>query len=120
MEWWKSMLIHGITITLYEKTASSERDELNRPVPGTVNEILVDNVLVQPLSEQEVTDTMNLTGRKAVYQLCLPKGDQHEWADADVSFFGKRWHVIGDVLEYIESMVPLSWNKQIRVEQIDG
>ena len=114
------MLIHGITIVLYQKSETGERDELNRPIPGATQEILVNNVLIQPLSEQEVTDTMNLTGRKAVYRLCLPKGDTHDWYDATVYFFGHTWHVVGDVLEYIEDMVPLSWNKQIRVERIDG
>lgn len=114
------MLIHGIPIILYNRNDTGLRDELNRPVQGTPIKIQVNNVLVQPLTEQEITDTLNLTGRKAVYRLCLPKGDTHEWSDAYVSFFGKQWHVIGDVMEYIEDMVPLSWNKQIRVERIDG
>lgn len=114
------MLIHGIPIILYSRRDTEERDELNRPIQRQPAAIHVDNVLVQPLTEQEVTDTMNLTGRKAIYRLCIPKGDTHEWADAHVSFFGKQWHVVGDVLEYIEDMVPLSWNKQIRVERIDG
>ena len=114
------MLIHGITIKLYGKTDPDVRDRFNRPIVTEAQFINVDNVLVQPLSEQEIQDTLNLTGRKAVYRLCLPKGDSNDWTDAKVEFFGKSWRVIGSEMEYIEDLVPLSWNKQIRVERIDG
>lgn len=114
------MLIHGITIKIYQKTDSGVRDRFNRPIAPEMTSELVENVLVQPLSEQEIQDTLNLTGRKAVYRLCLPKGDAHDWTDAKVEFFGSSWRVIGSAIEYIEDMVPLAWNKQIRVEKIDG
>lgn len=113
------MLIHGITVKLYERTETGARDGLNRPA-FRKTEIPVENVLVQPLTEEEITDTLNLTGRKAVYRLCLPKGDDHTWTDREVSFFGQDWRVVGDVKEYIEDLVPLAWNRQIRVERIDG
>lgn len=112
------MPIHGITITLYERAETGTRDSLNRP-KYEIREMPVDNVLIQPLSEQEITDTLNLTGKKAVYRLFLPKGDNHTWADRKVSFWGQDWRVVGDSQEYIEDLVPLDWNKIIRVEKID-
>lgn len=112
-------MIEGITVTIHDKVKTGERDSLNRPVT-TETTYHVQNVLVHPLSEQEITDTMNLTGRKAVYKLLIPKGDTNTWTDRKVSFFGGDWRVIGSATEYIDSLVPLSWNKQVRVEQIDG
>lgn len=111
-------MIRGITIQLLDKQQTGT-DAFNRPVYAEVPED-VENVLVSPMTETEVLETLNLTGRKAVYQLCLPKGDTHDWTDKKVQFFGKTWHVIGETQEWIESMVPLGWNRKIRVERIDG
>lgn len=112
------MQIRGIPIILYE-TVETGTDAFNRPVYEQ-REVTVENVLVSPLTAEEATDAMNLTGRRAVYQLCLPKGDNHDWANKTVSFFGKDWRTIGEVEEWIEAMVPLSWNKKVKVERING
>lgn len=112
-------MIKGIPVTLYERASTGAVDAFNRPIISTVPTI-VENVLVAPMSETEVLELLNLTGRRAVYQLGLPKGDSHNWTDARVDFFGSSWHVVGDVLEGQEEMIPLSWNKKIRVERIDG
>ncbi len=111
-------MIKGQSITLYER-AQTGVDAFNHPI-YTESPVTVNNVLIAPMSETEILDTMTLTGRKAVYQLGIPKGDTHVWTDKKVSFFGRSWHVIGDVQEGIESMIPLDWNKKIRVEAIDG
>lgn len=107
---------HGIDVVLYEQTAS-EPDELNHT---TVIETAttVQNVVVCPSSENEITDTLNLYGKRSVYTLCIPKGDMHSWENCRVSFFGSDWRVIGDVVEFINDLVPLSWNKKARVESI--
>lgn len=111
-------MIKGIPITLYARTASGT-DSFNRPI-YTETAVTVDNVLISPMSEAEILDTLTLTGRRAVYQLAIPKGDNHEWTDCKVGFFGRSWHVIGDVLQGIDAMIPLDWNKKIRVEAVDG
>lgn len=118
MEDYRFMLIHGTTIVLYTKTQTGT-DALNRPIYTETPE-QVENVIIEPMSDQDVVDSMNLTGRKATYRLCLPKGDAHDWTDKTVEFFGKRWHTVGDPLEWMDDMVPLSWNKKVRVERIDG
>lgn len=112
------MLIHGIPITLYNRTQTGT-DAFNRPTYAETAET-VENVLIEPLSEAEILDTQNLTGRRAVYRLCLPKGDAHDWTDKTVGFYGQLWHTIGEVQEWIEAMVPLEWNRKVRVERIDG
>ena len=52
-------MIKGITITLYERTQTGT-DDFNKPVYSE-NPVTVDNVLVSPVSSQEVIDTLNLT-----------------------------------------------------------
>lgn len=112
------MLIHGTTINLYTKTQTGT-DAFNRPIYSETA-VAVDNVIIEPISGEEALNELNLTGRKAVYRLCLPKGDTHNWTDKTVEFFGKKWHTIGDPIEWMEDMVPLSWNKKVKVERIDG
>ena len=79
----------------------------------------VENVLVAPSTEQEILDTLELTGRRAVYTLGIPKGDNHVWTDRKVSFFGQDFRVIGAPVEGIEAMIPLEWNRKVRCEAID-
>lgn len=108
----------GITITLYSRTETG-RDLLNAPVYTETAET-VDNVLVAPMSDQEVLEAYTLTGRKAVYQLGIPKGDEHDWSAGNrVNFFGEDWRIIGMPQEGIEALIPLSWNKKVRVERYE-
>ncbi len=108
----------GITVTLYERT-QSDTDPANRPI-YTETAVEVADVLVAPLSDDEIIETLNLTGRRARYQLGLPKGDTHSWEGNKVSFFGETWRVIGHPTEGIEDMIPLRWNKKVKVESITG
>ena len=78
--------IKGITVTLYDKTATST-DAFGDPV-YTETPQNVDDVLVYPSTSTEILETTNLYGKKAVYTLAIPKGDTHYWTDRKVSFFG--------------------------------
>lgn len=111
-------MIKGITVKLYQKTETGT-DAFNHPV-YTETAIEVENVLVGQPSSTEVLDTLNITGRKAIYTLGIPKGDTHDWEDKTVEFFGRKFRTIGIPVEGIESMIPLSWNKQIKVEVYNG
>jgi len=112
------MSIRGITVTLYNLTQTG-RDPLNKPIFEEVP-VTVDNVLVAPVNSTEQLETFSLTGRKAVYQLGIPKGDTHEWkAGCKVSFFNADWRIIGIPTEGIEDMIPLSWNKKVQVERYE-
>ena len=79
-------------------------------------EIEVQNVLVAPTSSEDVINQMNLTGKKAVYTLGIPKGDTNKWENREVKFLGRKWRTIGIPQEGIESMIPLSWNRKVMVE----
>ena len=112
-------MIRGITVTLYERTLTG-KDAFNRPTYKETP-VPVKNVLVSPVSPggEEVLDILDLTGRKAVYTLGIPKGDTHQWEGCRVGFFGEIWQVIGKPTEGIEEMIPLSWNRKVRVEAIE-
>lgn len=107
--------MNGIAIILYNRIYSGT-DQFNKPLYEEIPET-VENVLVAPSSDQEVLDALNLYGRKAIYTLAIPKGDQHEWEDRTVEFFGHKWKTIGIPQEGIENLIPLKWNKKVRVER---
>lgn len=108
-------MLKGITIRLFRKE-KVEEDDFGAPI-FQETAIDVDNVLVGEPTSEEVTDTLNLTGRKAVYVLGIPKGDTNDWENVHVEFFGQRFRTIGIPIEGIESMIPLSWNKKVKVER---
>lgn len=108
-------MLKGITIQLHvhEQTGT---DGFDRPVySDTV--VPVGNVLVSPVTSDDAVEVANLTGKKAIYNLFIPKGDTHEWHNTEVEFFGYKWRTIGWPKEYIEEMLPLMWNRQISVER---
>lgn len=108
---------HGITILLYEKTKTGT-DNFGRP-EYSESAIEVENVIVGEPSAQEITDTLNLTGKRLAYTLGIPKGDTHTWTDRKVGFFGEVFHVIGPPSQGIEDMIPLDWNKKVQVERFE-
>ena len=111
------MQIKGITVTLYEKTQTSV-DAFGAPVYTDVP-VKIDNVLVAPVSGDEIVNDLDLYGKKAVYQLGIPKGDTHNWENAHVDFFGESWQTFGAPVEGIEDMIPLAWNKKVKVARYD-
>lgn len=110
-------MIQGITIKIWTKTKTGT-DGFGRPVYEEVAED-VDNVLVGEPASEDVTDTLNLTGKHLVYTLAIPKGDEHDWTDCKVSFFGEDFRTIGKPVQGIEANIPLSWNKKVKVERYD-
>lgn len=107
--------MRGITVTLYNRTSDST-DEFNRPI-YTETAIAVDNVLVGQPTTDEITDTLNLTGKHLAYVLAIPKGDTNTWTDRTVEFFGEKFRTIGEPKMGIEHLIPLSWNKKVKVER---
>lgn len=107
--------LHGIPVTLYERTQTGT-DAFNAPIYSETP-VTVENVLVSPVSAEAVVGELQLYGKRAVYELCLPKGDAHDWEDCRVDFFGQRFRVFGPAQELIESLTPLDWNKKVKVER---
>ena len=109
--------IKGITVTLIDRKVI-ETDPFGTPVYDDV-EIAVENVLVSPTSSEDIVNQLELTGKKAVYTLAIPKSDTNSWENKEVRFFGDRWRVFGIPLQGIEALIPLDWNKKVMVERYE-
>lgn len=108
-------MIKGIPVIIKVKKETG-KDGFDRPIYEYTEEV-VKNVLVAPANSDDIATSKDLTGKKAVYTLAIPKGDRHDWTDCIVCFFGQEWHAIGYPLEGIEENIPLDWNKKVMVER---
>ena len=108
-------MIHGINVILYRKQQTSE-DAFGAPVFEEKPEA-VHNVLIGEPTTEELVNELQLYGKRLAYTLALPKGDAHDWHDVTVEFFGQRFRTYGDATEGIEEMIPLHWNKKVKVER---
>lgn len=107
--------IKGITITLYELTQTGT-DDFNEPIYEETA-VPVDNVLIGEPTTEEISEDLNFYGKRLAYTLAIPKGDTHNWEDTIVEFYGKRFRTYGEPTEGIEDMIPLAWNKKVKVER---
>ena len=110
-------MLHGITVTLYERTQTGV-DALNAPVYTQTPEP-VGNVLVTPTDAEELVSEVQLYGKKSVYTLSIPKGDDHDWENRRIDFFGQSFRSFGPVQEYLNHLVPLAWNRKVKVERVE-
>ena len=109
--------MRGVTIILYNKVQTGV-DAFNRPVYEDVA-TTVDNVLIGEPTTEDVINELNLTGKHLAYTLAIPKGDAHEWNDRKVEFFGEVYRTYGEPTQGIEHLIPLSWNKKVKVERYE-
>lgn len=109
------MVIKGMTIQILVKVQSGV-DNFNHPIYEEFWED-VDNVLIAPVSAEDVATSTNLVGKKGVYTLAIPKGDVHDWENTKVRFYGYTWETVGIPLEGMDELIPGQWNKKVQVER---
>lgn len=110
-------MIHGMTVTLINLVQTGT-DAFNAPIYEEV-QTPVDDVLVAPSSNDDIINSVNLYGKKAIYTIAIPKGDTHQWQDQKVRFFNAEWRVFGLPIEGIEANIPLRWNTKWMVERYE-
>lgn len=105
----------GTTVQLVVKTQSGT-DAFGAPV---YNEELVSvaDVLVGSPTSDDVTNTLNLYGKKIEYVLGIPKGDTHNWIDAEVVIWGERFRTVGYPTTGEQENIPLRWGQNVKVER---
>ena len=108
-------MLNGIDITLYTKTQTGT-DAFHAPVYEETP-VTVHNVLVGEPATEDIVNDLQLNGRRLAYVLALPKGDAHDWHNVTVEFWGQKFRTYGDVTEGIEAMIPLRWNRKVKVER---
>ena len=113
--------LKGRTVILYDKVQTGV-DPFNHPVYEE-HPTEVENVLIGEPTDQEVLDTLNLTGKRTAYVLGIPKGDFNIWTDRRVElpsdFPPGKYRVIGKPIGGQEELIPLSWNQKARVEKYE-
>lgn len=111
------MKIKGTTVILISEIPNGV-DEFNRTIYAE-KEIQVENVLISPVTTDDIIQDLDLTGKKTIYNLAIPKADNNDWIDKKVKFFGKTWKTFGIPIEGIELNIPLYWNKKIMVKSYE-
>lgn len=117
------MRIKGTPVILYEKSPAG-KDDTNRQTYEETP-VYVENILIGTPTAEEITETLNLTGKRAEYILAIPKGDMNDWEDRRVEILDPWpvpgvYHTVGPMTCGIEELVPGPWNKQIKVERYGG
>lgn len=112
------MGIDGIDVDLLIKTKTGV-DGFNAPV-YSYEWVKVANVLPGQPTTDDIVNSKELYGKKAVYTLCIPKGDEHQWEDTSVRFFGQEFRTFGKLIKTIDKMTPTPWNGRIMCEVYDG
>ena len=105
----------GTTIQLVVKNQTG-MDPLGNPIESEEFEDIEDVLVGQP-STDDVTNTIQLYGKKIEYVLGIPKGDEHDWEDREVIIRGKRYKTIGFPQTGIQENIPLRWGQNVRVER---
>lgn len=109
--------IKGETVYLITKRKIGE-DPFGAPIVQE-EKVAVNNVLIAPTLSDDIVNQLELTGRKAVYTLAIPKGDTNNWENVEVEFFGERWRTFGISTMGIEHLIPLDWNRKVMVERYE-
>lgn len=101
-------LIKGMDVVLVNMVETG-LDPFGNPMYEET-ETTVHNVLVAPLTADDLVTGLDLDGTKEVYRLGLQKGDNHIWEHQIVRFWGKSYKVFSPVYRGIEANVPTPWH----------
>lgn len=104
-----------MTVQLAVKTQTSV-NPFGAPIE-TEEIIDVPGCLVGQPSTDDITQTMEMYGKKIAYVVGVPKGDTNTWTDTDVIIWGERFRTIGYPETGIQDNIPLSWGKNVKVER---
>lgn len=109
--------MQGIDIVRYNKTQTGE-DGFGAPIYSEAPEV-VHNVLIGEPATEDIVNDLQLYGKRLAYTLALPKGDNRDWDNVTLEFFGQRFRTYGGVTEGIEAMIPGRWNRKVKVERFE-
>ena len=106
------------SVGLYVKQQSGT-DEFGRPVYTETLETVpgcVVGTFAQANAAQDISNEMNLSGHRIVWQIFIPKGDTHTWENADVCIRGQRFRVTGVPVQAFVDMPHIPCDKLVSVE----
>ena len=112
--------VDGFNQPIYTEDGLFPADEVYPSAELYPNPVMleaVDDCLVGQPSADDVTNTLALYGKKIAYTVGIPKGDTHDWTDAEVEIWGERFRTIGYPETGIQTNIPLRWGQNIKVER---
>ena len=115
------MAIQGIDIEVRQVVGSTgiEYDWAGQPIYQT-EWVKVSDVLVGEPTTDDVTQTLDLYGKRVAYMLAIPKGDRHIWENTQVRLpepFAGIYNTVRVPTAGIEANIPLRWNKKVKLER---
>lgn len=113
--------MRGMTVTLYQETATSNTDAFGVPIV-TETPVTVDNVLIGEVTTDAITDNTSLYTKVIRYTLGIPKGDTHDWTNKKVEWtdaYGITHHckTFGFPETGVETNIPTPWHMKVRCEE---
>lgn len=103
----------GTTIQLGVKTQIGT-DPFGAPEYSVIFEDVKDVLVGQPSTDDIKTST-DLFGKRLIYMIGIPKGDTHNWEDAEVIIWGKKFKTFGCPITGEQANIPLRWGQNVRV-----
>ena len=107
--------MRGMTIQLVKKTETG-KDPLGNPIYFEEYEDVEDCLVGQPTTD-DVTTSIALYGKRCEYVVGIPRGDTHNWTDAELIIWGQRFRTQGYPMRGISENIPLRWDQNIKVER---
>ena len=107
----------GTTIQIAVKTQIGT-DPFGAPIYKTVNEDVHD-VLVGSPTTDDIKASVELYGKKIEYVLGIPKGDTHNWVDADITIWGEKYKSFGFPITGEPENIPLRWGQNVKVTRFN-
>lgn len=108
-------MIKGTTVQLMVDTVTGE-DPFGAPIVEKVPVDIPDVLVGQPTTD-DITASVQMYGKKIEYILGIPKGDTHDWTDAEVLIWGKPYRTVGYPQTGIQENIPLRWGQNVKVER---
>lgn len=106
-------MIRGEDVLLKVIKVTGE-DEFHEPVLEETWEN-ISNVLIGSPSTDQIVNDLTLHGKKLLFVLGIPKGDAHNWKDAEVKIRGELYKTYGNPLTQTTENTPTPWNTQVKV-----
>lgn len=113
-------MMRGETVTVTWRTDTGERDGGNNPIWAQETET-VDDVLVKPGADANVSDSTRPEGITVALTLAFPR----KWAyrslrGALVTVRGRDYQVVGDPIPVDGGMQPTRWNLLVELADSEG
>ena len=106
-------MIKGTTIQILVKTQTGV-DPFGEPIYTPEYEDVNDVLVGQPTTD-DIKQSIDLFGKKIEYMIGIPKGDTHNWVDADLIIFDQKFKTFGFPITGEQSNIPLMWGQNVRV-----